>query len=237
MGDGRSEGVDEGERREVIEAFDRIAHEFHHSRRTPWPSLKEIGDCRDRRVLDLGAGTGRNARRLVEWGASLVVAADTSVEMLKVLQKNTDKRVGELIHPVRCDALYLPFTPSSFDRVAFIATIHHIPRRDNRGSAMREVTRVTADGGKVLVTAWVLFQRRFLRQAPRLIMRKVRGGEVGDVYISWGKDAQRFYHLFTLGELKGAVKASGLSILKAYGERVSSRMLPENWVVVAQKRV
>lgn len=224
-------------RREVIETFDRIAHQFHHSRRTPWPSLKEIRDCGNRRVLDLGAGTGRNTWRLVEWGASLVVAADSSTEMLKILRKNTDKRGRELIHPVRCDALYLPFVPSFFDRVAFIATMHHIPRRDNREGAMREITRVTADGGKVLVTAWVLFQRRFLRQAHKLIMRKVRGGEVGDVYISWGKDAQRFYHLFTLGELKGTVKSSGLSILRAYGERVSSRMLPENWVVVAQKRV
>jgi len=236
MGEGKREGVDEGERREVMEAFDRIAHEFHHSRRTPWPSLKEIGDCKDKRILDLGAGTGRNARRLVKWGASLVVAADTSVEMLKVLRKNTDKRMVEQIHPVRCDVLYLPFVPSSFDRVAFIATIHHVPKKENREAAMREVTRVTADGGTVLVTAWVLFQRRFLRQVPKLIMRKVRGGEVGDVYVSWGKDAQRFYHLFTLGELKGTVEASGLSILKAYGERVSSRVLPENWVVVAQKR-
>ncbi|MBM5804928.1 MAG: class I SAM-dependent methyltransferase [Candidatus Verstraetearchaeota archaeon] len=236
MGGGKKEGLDEGERREVMEAFDRIAQNFHHTRRTPWPSLKEIGDCRGRRVLDLGAGTGRNARRIAEWGASVVVAADTSVEMLKVLRKNTNKERMERIHPVRCDALYLPFVPSSFDRVAFIATIHHIPKRENREVAMREVARVTADGGTVVATAWVLFQRRFLRQAPKLIMRKVRGGEVGDTYVSWGKDAQRFYHLFTLGELKGTVEASGLSIMKAYGERISSRVLPENWVVVAQKR-
>jgi len=231
-----SRSVDEGERKGVMEAFDRIAHDFHHTRRTPWPSLKEIGDCRNRRVLDLGAGTGRNARRLAEWGASVVVAADTSVEMLKVLRKNTDNGAGERIHPVRCDALYLPFVPSYFDRVAFIATIHHIPKRENREAAMREVARVTAGGGTVLVTAWVLFQRRFLRQAPKLVMRKVRGGEVGDMYVSWGKDVQRFYHLFTLGELKRIVEGAGLSVLKAYGERVSSRVLPENWVVVAQKR-
>jgi len=231
-----SRSVDEGERKGVMEAFDRIAHDFHHTRRTPWPSLKEIGDCRNRRVLDLGAGTGRNARRLAEWGASVVVAADTSVEMLKVLRKNTDNGAGERIHPVRCDALYLPFVPSYFDRVAFIATIHHIPKRENREAAMREVARVTAGGGTVLVTAWVLFQRRFLRQAPKLVMRKVRGGEVGDMYVSWGKDVQRFYHLFTLGELKRIVEGAGLSVLKAYGERVSSRLLPENWVVVAQKR-
>ena len=236
MGGGKKEGLDEGERRELMEAFDRIAHEFHHTRRTPWPSLKEIGDCRGRRVLDLGAGTGRNARRITEWGASVVVAADTSVEMLKVLRKNTNKEMMERVHPVRCDALYLPFVPSSFERVAFIATIHHVAKKENREAAMREVARVTADGGTVLVTAWVLFQRRFLRQAPKLIMRKVRGGEVGDVCVSWGKDAQRFYHLFTLGELKGTVEAPGLSILKAYGERISSRVLHENWVVVAQKR-
>jgi alkylated DNA repair protein alkB family protein 8 len=223
------------DKREVIETFDRIASQFYHSRRTPWPSLKEIGDCRNRSVLDLGAGTGRNTRRLIEWGASIVVAADSSTEMLEVLQRNTDKKSGELIHPVRCDALYLPFLSSSFDRVAFIATIHHIPKKENREATMREVMRVTADGGKVLVTAWVLFQRRFLRQAHKLIMRKARGGEVGDLYISWGKDTQRFYHLFTLRELKGIVKSSGLSILKAYGERVSSRILPENWVVVAKK--
>jgi ubiquinone/menaquinone biosynthesis C-methylase UbiE len=231
-----SGGIDEGERRGVMKAFDRIAQDFHHTRRTPWSSLKEIGDCREKRVLDLGAGTGRNARRLVDLGASIVVAADTSVEMLKVLLENTDKRKRERIHPVRCDALYLPFVPSYFDRVAFIATIHHIPNAANREVAMNEVARVTAGGGIVVVTAWALLQRRFLRQAPKFITSKVKGGEVGDVYISWGKEVQRFYHLFTLGELRSVVKGAGLSILKAYGEKVTSRVLSENWVVVAQKR-
>jgi ubiquinone/menaquinone biosynthesis C-methylase UbiE len=225
-----------GSREGVAKAFDEIASEFQHTRRTPWPSLKELGDCGGELVLDLGCGTGRNTLHLAGMGCS-VVAADISKEMLKVLRGNIAKKGTKKdgsIDIVRCDALHLPFKSGCFKKVALIATIHHLPTANQRLSALVEVRRVTAPGGKVLVTAWSLLQRRFIPELPGMAVRKMKGGEAGDVVVRWGKKAERFYHLFTPWELRGLVKASGMAVLKIFGEKISSKVLAENWVAVAE---
>jgi tRNA (uracil-5-)-methyltransferase TRM9 len=217
----------------VMESYDRIAEEFQHTRRTPWPSLKELGDCEGKAVLDLGAGTGRNSKALVAQGASIVVAADLSFEMLRVIKRNSP--TGGIICPLRCNAMNLPFKPGIFDRVAFVATIHNIPQRENREAAMVEVARVMAIGGRAVVTAWSRTQSRFLKSGSSFLLEWLKGGEVGDIHIRWGNYASRFYHLFTKAELKGTVGKAGLSITRAYGEKVSRKIFPENWVIVAEK--
>jgi len=178
-------------------------------------------------VLDLGAGTGRNTR-VFAGSASEVVAADVSSEMLKVLSESTSFELLERIHQVRCDALHLPFAVSCFERVAFVAAIHHIAGAGNRAAAMREIERVTAPGGVVLVTAWALSPRG--EDAGKV--EKMAGGEDGDYIIRWGT-VPRFYHLFTLEELVETVQSAGLVILRSYKESISRKAAAENWVVVA----
>ncbi|MCX8169878.1 MAG: hypothetical protein N3D72_02195, partial [Candidatus Methanomethyliaceae archaeon] len=62
----------------------------------------------------------------------------------------------------------------------------------------------------------------------------MKGYEFGDLFVPW-KDKMRFYHLFTLGELKSLVKNAGFIIERAYGEKVNSRIFAENCVVIAKK--
>ena len=222
------------ERKEIIRVFDTIAEEFCHSRRRVWKSLEDAGPFEGQTVLDLGAGSGRNVRYLLEKGAALVVAADVSSEMIKVLTSNLKEEFRGTVHPLRCDAIHLPFQASTFDKVIFVATIHHIPNRTSRLRAMEEVRRVLKDGGTVLITAWSLIQKRFLRALPGMVAGWFKGREFGDTYVPWGGE-RRFYHLFKLGELRSLVERAGFLIEKAYGERVSSRLLAENWVVLARK--
>ena len=224
----------ESERKEIVEVFDAIAEEFSRSRRRAWKSLEDAGPFEGEFVLDLGAGGGRNSRFLAERGAAFVVAADISSEMLKVLMSNLKGGYRSLVQPVRCDALYLPFSPSAFDKVIFVATIHHIPGSLARLRAMQEVKRVLKQNGSVLVTAWALIQLRFLRHLPAMINNWLKGREFGDLYIPWGK-MKRFYHLFTVRGLSALVKDAGFCVKKAYGEKVSSRIFAENCVVLARK--
>lgn len=212
-----------------MEAFDEIAPDFRRMRRKPWPSLKELEDCGSKRVLDLGAGTGRNSLKMAEWGAAQVVAADVSVEMLKIIRE-TGKTSWDNIDAVRCDAIQLPFRPCSFDAVAFVAAVHHISDEKGRREAMDEVKRVTVPSGRVLVTSWAITTNAKEKQPA---MRPVEGGKDGDVFVSWGDDVDRFYHILSLDELKHLVEAAGLRILKAYEERTSPREAGRNWVVVA----
>ncbi|MEM3531877.1 MAG: methyltransferase domain-containing protein, partial [Candidatus Methanomethyliaceae archaeon] len=111
----------DSERKEIVRVFDAIAEEFSHSRRRIWRSLEDAGPFEGKLILDLGAGSGRNTKFLVEKGAALVVAADISSEMLSVLVHNLDADLKKFVEAVRCDALYLPFIESAFDKVIFVA--------------------------------------------------------------------------------------------------------------------
>ncbi|MCX8181768.1 MAG: class I SAM-dependent methyltransferase [Candidatus Methanomethyliaceae archaeon] len=224
----------DSERKEIVRVFDAIAEEFSHSRRRVWKSLEDAGPFEGELVLDLGAGSGRNTKFLLENGASFAVAADVSSEMLKVLMSNLKGDYQISIQPVRCDALYLPFMDSTFDKVIFVATVHHIPGRLARLRAMKEVKRVLKRNGLTLVTAWSLVQPRFIRRLPALLINWIKGREFGDLYVPWG-EKKRFYHLFTLRELRALLEDSGFLVEKAYGEKVSSKIFAENCVVLARK--
>jgi ubiquinone/menaquinone biosynthesis C-methylase UbiE len=52
--------------------------------------LPLLGDCQDKKILDVGAGTGRLAVELAKKGA-LVTALDVSEAMLEVLQRKNKK--------------------------------------------------------------------------------------------------------------------------------------------------
>ncbi|MEM4216808.1 MAG: class I SAM-dependent methyltransferase [Candidatus Methanomethylicaceae archaeon] len=224
----------DSERKEIVRVFDAIAEEFSHSRRRIWRSLEDAGPFEGKLILDLGAGSGRNTKFLVEKGAALVVAADISSEMLSVLVHNLDADLKKFVEAVRCDALYLPFIESAFDKVIFVATIHHVPGKSARLRAMEEVKRVLKINGVVLITAWSFIQLRFLKRLPALLMNWLKGMEFGDLYVPWG-EKKRFYHLFTIRGLRAIVKDAGLSVEKAYGEKVSAKIFAENCVILARK--
>ena len=92
------------------------------------------------RVLDLGAGTGVASRAASAGGASLVVALDNAVRMLR--------RAGAPIRPVLADACALPFTDDSFNLVVAAFSLGHIP---DPARALTETHRV---GGALLVSAF-----------------------------------------------------------------------------------
>ncbi|MGQ9759216.1 MAG: class I SAM-dependent methyltransferase [Candidatus Methanomethylicaceae archaeon] len=222
------------DRKEIMRVFDNIAEEFSHVRKKIWKSLEDAAPFEREIILDLGSGSGRNTKYLLKKGATCVVAADISVKMVKILSSSLERGEKEAVHPVRCDALYLPFLESAFDKVIFIAAIHHIPGKDAKERAIKEVWRVLRPGGLLLITAWSLLQLRFLRYLPAMIALWLKGKDFGDLYVPWGRE-KRFYHLFTPRELRSLIKNTGFSIEKTRGEKVSSRLLPENWVVLARR--
>lgn len=102
-----------------------------------------LGSLKDKKVLDVGAGTGRLSLDLSSAGAK-VTALDVSEEMLKVL-----KRKNVRIETVVGDAESLPFEDNSFDVVTAAFLIVHLK---DTASFFDEVYRVLKPGGKFLVT-------------------------------------------------------------------------------------
>ena len=80
--------------------------------------------CRGR-VLDVGCGEGNRLVRQHETGVGVDVYPWPSVDVL-------------------CDTRYLPFADETFDTATFVASLNHIPARED---VLRETHRVLRAGG------------------------------------------------------------------------------------------
>jgi len=202
----------------VVETYEAIAEGFSGTRRSPWSEvLRFLGDVSSKLVLDVGCGSGRHVVELAK-RSSVVVGVDLSKRLLKIANSRV-KRLG-LSHRamlIVSDALFLPFRRASFDVVVCIAVVHHIPTKGLRRKAVNEMAEVMRSGGLCLITAWYRWQRRLLLSVIKGSLTRLRGStfEFGDAYVPWrSRNAvyKRFYHLFTLKEMKDLLSAGGLEI-------------------------
>ena len=221
---------------DVMRVFDEIAEEYAATRVRPW---EEAGLFSEGPVLDLGSGPGRHAKFMAGRGIR-VVAADISRGMLKVAAKRTSDL--QLVDFVLCDMSSLPFRDKAFRGVLCLAAIHHVRGRENRQVVLEEVRRVLKEGGLLVISAWALYQRRFLKKIPKMLFDRMIGRvrEFGDTYVPWKSRKgtfQRFYHLFTRRELVSLVRGAGLEVERAYGKSFKSRLLSENHLVIARKKI
>lgn len=93
------------------------------------------------RILDAGCGSGRNMVDLARHGEV------TGVELSEAAAEAARGRhVG---HVVEGSVMEMPFAPASFDLAVCLDVIEHL--QDDRG-ALRELRRVLAPGGALLVT-------------------------------------------------------------------------------------
>lgn len=106
--------------------------------------LPLLGNIRGKRILDVGAGTGRLAVELAKFPGAEITALDVSSEMLEQLKKK-----NQHIECVVGDAENLPFVSGSFDVVVAAFLVVHLkdPRR-----FFDEAYRVLKDGGWLVVT-------------------------------------------------------------------------------------
>ena len=125
-----------------------------------WPALVEVvaqeGDLRGRRVLDVGCGTGRLARLLVETYGSKVWGVDPEPKMIEVARGRVPAGVGLKIGR----AEDLPFKDSWFERVTMTLVLQLVDRRP----AYAEALRVLEPGGRLALATfdYAHFERYFL---------------------------------------------------------------------------
>jgi SAM-dependent methyltransferase len=106
-------------------------------------------------VLDMGCGGGRHAFAVLRRGAHVVALDADDSELKQVLGTVTAMtEAGELpasadAVPVQADALHLPFTDGTFDRIIAAEVLEHIP--DDQ-TAIAELVRVLQPGGRIAVT-------------------------------------------------------------------------------------
>lgn len=118
-----------------------------------FPGLKDEVDrfygraIADRPLLDLGCGVGRDTEYLLSRG-SAVVAADLSIEMLRVTSQRCLPADPKL---VQLSMTHLPFKGGIFGGAWVCASLLHVPMKHLAGT-LNEIRRVLVPGGTVAIS-------------------------------------------------------------------------------------
>lgn len=106
-------------------------------------------EWRGKRVLEVGAGIGTDARRLIRAGASYV-----GINIDRGSTEATARALRMFALPgvaLQRDAQALDFSAGAFDAVYSFGVLQHIPQVER---AMAEIRRVLAPGGELLVMVY-----------------------------------------------------------------------------------
>ncbi|HSA99017.1 MAG TPA: methyltransferase domain-containing protein [Anaerolineales bacterium] len=140
--------------------------------------VAQMGDLSDKKVLDVGSGTGTMAVMIKQAHPTAeVLGIDGDPQILKIARA----KAGDLGVGIRFDqgmSFDLPYPNESFDVVLTTVMLHHLSRDDKQTTA-REMYRVLRPGGRLFGADFVEprsslgkairpFTRRFERVADNL---------------------------------------------------------------------
>ena len=208
--------------------YQKIADDFNQTRKKYlWPGIIKIaqiikpGD----KILDVGCGNGRLLETLKEKSADYL-GVDKSTELIKIAEK---KYQSEKIKFRPGCILELGQIPEiNFDYIFCIAVIHHLPGKNLRIQALKQLKNKVAENGRIILTVWNLWsQKKYQKLIWKFWFLKLIGKnkmDFGDVLFDWKnpqgeKVSKRYYHAFCGHELKKIVKKSGLKIAEFYKDK------------------
>lgn len=144
---------------------DYLSHEwekFRHSRERWDASIEAASDIKVGRVLDIGCGAGQEMLPFVSNGSE-GIGIDVMPEVGQVGRRlYREEGLSERVAFVRASGNYLPFADETFDVLICRVALSFM---DNK-SALREMARVLAPGGKFLLKY----------QTPNYYWNKLRSG-------------------------------------------------------------
>lgn len=195
------------DRHDIAGTYDRIAEHFSSTREYAWPEVEAFLDEHasvhgSDVALDLGCGNGRHAELLAPL-ADRVVGIDASIGLLNEAERRAIDRAFEL-DAIAGDASQIPLNTDSVDIAVYVATIHHLPTREERIDSLAELARVLDPEGVALVSAWSTAHSKFDQD------------EGFDTTIDWtlpgGETVPRYYHIYSPDEFREDLDAAPLAI-------------------------
>ncbi len=170
-----------------------------------------LGDPAGKRILEVGAGTGRDAVTLARAGAEVL-----TLDYVKGSLHLTIKAAGAsgvTVAPVCGDALDLPFADGTFDVIFHQGLLEHF--RDVR-PLLGDNARILKPGGHLIV------------DVPQTFHYYTVGKQLLIALDKWfaGWETQ-----FTIGQLEDHVQREGLGVVRSYGDW----MVPGLWYRALRK--
>ncbi len=149
------------------------------------------------KVLEVGAGTGRDSVLIASRGAK-VYALDNSQEALNLMRTSLEKSID-----IVCgDALDLPFADESFDIVFHQGLLEHFK---HPSKLLDENRRVLRKGGILLVDVPQRFHYYTLLKHGLML--------IGKWFAGWETE-------FTPGQLRALIEDRGFEVMGMYGENL-----------------
>jgi tRNA (uracil-5-)-methyltransferase TRM9 len=191
------------------EIFSRIAPAWYNFRhRTMFRvELEELAlRWRQGRLLNVGCGHGPDF--IPFKGGFELDGVDFAPGMLEMARKYAAKFALK-VNLVEADARKLPYEEGTFDWAIAVATYHHLEDSAGRLQALGELHRVLKPGGEAFITVWNRWQPRFWFRSK-------------NTHVAWrsGKETlERYYYLFTYGELARLARRAGFEIVKSFPEK------------------
>jgi len=187
-------------------------------------------------VLDAGAGAGDQSRWLLDHGAC-VVSIDLSSAIDVVARKLRDRPgwVG-----VQGDLMALPFAPAQMEMVYCEGVL---PFTGDAAAAVRELCRVTTDGGLILAThyatpgaalkgrlrhAVVAHLRSHLSRMDRYELLWATGSLAALAYVPGLRTAVRKSGIATYGDAMPDFKTTWTNTFDTYGDHTYQRYISES---------
>lgn len=243
--------------------YDKEAEKYYHTRNKHRADadifLNEISknDKKTIKILEFWCGSGRLLAHLAQmkWIKIQYTGVDISKELLKFAKKQISGKTApkHITAEFVCKDIiqYIKWLKQeSFDFVVCVASFQHIPTSQERFFLIKNIYRILNYEGKLLMTNRS-FSRRFIQKYRNNLLLSLRRqissfgkNRWNELMIPWknGKiTSQRFYHIFTLSELKKLISLSGFIIeslcYTTKGTIVPSRKTSQNSLVIAQKTV
>jgi len=158
--------------------------------------LAQISGINNKKILEVGAGTGRDGLRMRELGAD-VYLLDYSKESLRIIHLLS---ASDPVKMILGDARNCPFEDATFDVVFHQGLLEHF---SSPWYLLRENTRILKKGGLLIVDVPQTFHVYTLMKHLLMMLRLWFGG--------WERQ-------FTPGSLSGLLRKVGLEPICVYGD-------------------
>ena len=208
----------------VVDTYNEIAEYFAITRGYLWDCVKIVIDqlVTNAIVVEVGCGNGKNLKALQT--RQDVVAIGCDITPYFVQTSKTSR-----IDTFQATNMALPVRSGVADLVMSIAVLHHFETESRRLQALEELLRIVCPGGYIVIQVWA-------KEQP---LKSKRTFQEGDNLVGWHNPdksmyRERFYHVFSEGELEHLLAQSPLAV----SEFISVKSWYEigNWVIYLQRK-